>query len=194
MKKYFVIFLISFLSCHYTKSISADPMKESHEEVQLQDSALLNLRQKNDVVIAFALIQTAWVKSVNYKIVTLNKNEWKGYNYSINNTRHTTSGLTPVNVSNDSCNALWKFIQERDAVKIKDDNGENFCSGDKKNSCNINDGASWQLLFITKKDVVTPAFYEPEFYENCCPGNTDRQLFLQVANRIKNTVNSGNER
>jgi len=83
---------------------------------------------------------------------------------------------------------LWKFIKEKEATKIEGDNGKDFCTADKKNNCNINDGVTWRLLFITKDNVINPSYYEPEYYENCCPGNANRQLFLQIANKIKSIV------
>ena len=120
----------------------------------------------------------------------MNNNEWKGFNYTVNNTSHTSSGLMPVNVSTDSCNALWKFVKDKEATEIVGDDGKDFCTDQKKNNCNINDGATWRLLFITKNSIADPSYYEPEFYEKCCPGNSNRQLFLQVANKIKSIVGS----
>ena len=184
--------VLLFLSCHNSKAMMANPVKQNGRQEQLQDSVLINLQQNNELVLAFAIETYAWAKTKNYKIITLNNNEWKGYNYSVNNSTHSSSELIPVAVSADSCDALWKFIKEKEATNIEGDNGEDFCTGNKNNNCNINDGATWRLLFITKNSVVDPSYYEPQFYESCCPGNINRELFLQVADKIKNIVGNTN--
>ena len=171
--------------------MTANPLDQSgRKEQQPEDSVLLDLQKNNEVVLAFAIETYAWAKTKNYKILALNNNEWKGFNYTVNNTSHTSSGLMPVNVSTDSCNALWKFVKDKEATEIVGDDGKDFCTDQKKNNCNINDGATWRLLFITKNSIADPSYYEPEFYEKCCPGNSNRQLFLQVANKIKSIVGS----
>jgi len=155
---------------------------------QLTDSVLHSLQQNNELILAFAVETNAWVRAVNYKVLAMNKDQWKGYTYYVNNTTHISSGLKPAEVSNDTCNSLWNFFQTREVPKIIGDNGENYCIGDKKNNCNINDGATWRLILLTKNKVIDLSFYEPEYYENCCPGNADRELFLQAVNKIKAIV------
>jgi len=192
MKNIFLaIPFLLFLSCHNSKAMTANPLDQSgRKEQQPEDSVLLDLQKNNEVVLAFAIETYAWAKTKNYKILALNNNEWKGFNYTVNNTSHTSSGLMSVNVSTDSCNALWKFVKDKEATEIVGDDGKDFCTDQKKNNCNINDGATWRLLFITKNSIADPSYYEPEFYEKCCPGNSNRQLFLQVANKIKSIVGS----
>lgn len=166
----------------------ANPIEQYGKDEPLTDSVLLRLQQDNDVVLAFAVANYAWVKSVSYRIIALNKQQWKGYTYAVNYTRHTSTGLVETPVQADSCEALWKLIREREAVRIKGDNGEDFCTGEKKADCNINDGATWQLWFIAKTKIAAPSYYEPEFFERCCPGDKDRQLFLDVAGKLKTIV------
>ena len=182
------ISLVLFFSCHNTSAMSSNNINEYGRAEQISDSILHQLQQSNEVVLAFAVENYAWVKSINYKIIALNNNQWKGYTYSINKTRGTAS-INPAEVSQDSCNAAWKFFQQTTVAKIKGDNGENFCEGEKKNSCNINDGATWRLLILTKNNVIDPAYYEPQFFEECCPGNKDRKLFLEAVDKINNAIN-----
>ena len=170
---FFAIPFLLFLSCHNSKAMTANSLDQlGRKEQQPEDSVLLDLQKNNEVVLAFAIETYAWAKTKNYKILALNNNEWKGFNYTVNNTSHTSSGLMPVDVSADSCYALWKFIKDKEATKIEGDNGKDFCIGQKKNNCNINDGATWRLLFIMKNSIADPSYYEPEFYEKCCPGNS----------------------
>jgi hypothetical protein len=192
MKKFLkAVPFILFLSCHNTKAMFTNPIEQYGRQEQLTDSVLRSLQQNNEVVIAFTMANYAWVKKIDYRILAMNNNKWKAYTYSNNITQHISSGLNEVEISNDAAEAIWHFIKEKDALKIPGDNGENFCAGDKKGNCNINDGASWQLFFITKDKIANPSYYEPEFYENCCPGNAERKLFIEVANKIRSAVAGG---
>jgi hypothetical protein len=186
-----ILFAIPFLlllSCHSSKAMESDAIENFERQAPLDDTVLQMLQKNNELVLAFAVETYAWAKTKNYEILTLNNNEWKGYRYSVSITGHTSSGLIPTPVSEDSCNALWEFIKERDATKIPGDNGNDFCNDEKKSDCNINDGVTWRLFFVTKSNVTDPSYYEPQFYENCCPGNKNRQLFLELANKIKSIV------
>ncbi|CAN5125222.1 hypothetical protein BH11BAC6_BH11BAC6_01560 [soil metagenome] len=168
--------------------MSADSFNQYARQEQVTDSFLHTLQQNNEVVLAFAVETFAWAKTVNYHIIALNKNEWKGYTYYINKSSGNLSKLMEVSVSEDECSAVWKFIQDKQAWKIKGDDGTGFCSGSQKSNCNINDGAGWRLLIIIKDKIADPAYYEPAFYEECCPGNEERKLFIEVSDKIKNAV------
>ncbi|QEC68440.1 hypothetical protein FRZ67_14420 [Panacibacter ginsenosidivorans] len=183
-----VLFVAVILSCNNTRVMSANSFDQYARTEQVTDSFLLSLQQQNEVVIAFAVESYAWVRSVDYKIITLNKGVWKGYTYY----KRTTGGVSEkhetINVSNDSCNGVWKFIQTQQAWKIKGDNGKDFCSGSEKKNCNINDGVTWRMLIITKDKITDPSYYEPAYFEECCPGNTERKLFIETVEKIKRAV------
>ena len=146
------------------------------------------MQQQNEVVLAFATESYAWIRAVDYRIITMNKGQWKGYTYYKRVTGGAWEKHESVPVSNDTCNALWKFIQTNETWKIKGDDGKDFCSGSQKKNCNINDGVTLRLLIIVKDKITDPAYYEPAFFEECCPGNADRKLFIEAVNKIKSAV------
>ena len=188
MKVIWMILFTSFiLSCSNTKVMSAN-FEEYARKEQVQDSFLLSLQQNNDVVIAYAVESFAWVKAISYKIITLKDGEWYGYAYNKKITGGPVETHESINVSKKDCEDVWKYIQANEAWKLKGDGGKDFCGTEKKTNCTINDGQTWRLLILTKEKIVDPSYYEPEFYDNCCPGNADRKLFLEVINKIKKSI------
>jgi glucose-6-phosphate 1-dehydrogenase len=127
-----VLLMTVILSCNNTRGMSASSFDQYARTEQVSDSFLLSLQQQNEVVIAFAVESYAWVRSVDYKIITLNKGVWKGYTYYRRITGGASEKHETISVSNDSCNAVWKFIQTNEAWKIKGDSGKDFCSGSEK--------------------------------------------------------------
>ncbi|MEP6846918.1 MAG: hypothetical protein ABI861_12980 [Panacibacter sp.] len=189
MKGCLVALLITvILSCNHTRVMSANSFEEYARTEQVTDSFLLSLQKQNEVVLAFAVESYAWIKSVDYHIITMNSGQWKGYTYYKRVTGGALEKHEPVPVSNETCNAVWKSIQINEAWKIKGDDGKDFCSGSEKKNCNINDGVSWRLLIITKDKITDPSYYEPVFFEECCPGNAGRKLFIETVNKIKSSV------
>ncbi len=191
MKNIFVYSLAVFLfsSCHSTNAMSAFSLDQYGRTEQAADSVLYNLQQNNELVLAFAVETNAWAKTITYKAFALNNNEWTGYSWFINKSQgQVTPNVNPMTVNNDSCNAIWNFFKAREVWKIKGDTEDGFCTGSKANGCNINDGAYWRLLIITKDKITDPVYYEPAFFEECCPGNTDRALFLEAVNKMQAAV------
>lgn len=188
---FFITVLIT--CCSNSKQAATNTFDQYAAEVQLKDSVLLSLQQQNDLVIACAADNTAWIKSSTYQILAQNKNEWTGYFYYVNNTAGGSAGgssnfnINPSMVPKAACDSLWQFLQQQQVWKIKGDEGKNFCAA-PNNNCNINDGQTWRLLIITKTKMTQSSFYEPEFYEGCCPGNTDRKLFIDAIAKIQKLV------
>jgi hypothetical protein len=180
--------IVFILSCNNTQVMSAGSFDQYARTQQITDSFLLSLQQHNEVVLAFAVESYAWVRAVNYRIIALNKGQWTGYTYYKRTTGGAIEKHEAVTVSNDICNEAWKFIQTNEAWKVKGDDGKDFCSGSQNKSCTINDGVTWRMLIITRDKITDPAYYEPAFYEECCPGNTERKLFIEASDKIKNAV------
>lgn len=76
-----VLLTAAILSCNNTRVMSANSFDEYARTEQVTDSFLLSLQQSNEVVLVSAIESYAWVRAVDYKIITLNKGEWKGYVY-----------------------------------------------------------------------------------------------------------------
>jgi len=176
------------LSCNNTRGMSASSFDAYARTEQVSDSFLLSLQQQNEVVLVFAVESYAWVRAIDYRIIALNKGQWKGYTYYKRTTGGATEKHESVTVSNDVCSEAWKFIQANEAWKVKGDNGRDFCDPSQNKSCTINDGVTWRMLIITKDKITDPSYYEPAFYEECCPGNAERKLFIEAVTKIKNAV------
>lgn len=184
----FIIAVIVLFSCTNTNKMSTASFEQCAKNEKSADSFLLSLQQDNEIVLAFAAENNAWAKAIDYRIIAIKKGKWKGYAYYKSISGAATQSINDVEVQQDSCNALWNFIQEKQAWKIPGDNGKDFCTTEKKSNCNIYDGITWRLLMFTKDKMVNPSYYEPQFYEECCPGDAQRVLFISVANMIKAVV------
>ena len=160
----------------------------------IEDSILRKLQTENDLVIAYAVENFAWVRSIDYHIIAQKNNEWKGYSYHLN-LMHNASGsptiIKDVIVNNAACNAALNYINENKAWTIPGDSGNGFCNDGNKN-CNINDAASARLWIITKNTVVNPSYYAPEFFEKCCP-DKQRGLFVSITKKIAAIFGSNND-
>lgn len=182
----FIIFL--FTSCKAQRPSLIQKMNESANDQQIEDSVIAQLRNNNDLVIAYAIENFAWVKSIHYKIIAQKNSEWKAYVYNVNLMKqYPSKSFTEVKADKAACDALADFIFKSHAWNIKGDNGSNFCPNEKAN-CNINDAASSRLWIITKKSVFNPSYYAPEFYERCC-SDSSRALFLSIKNKIEGSAN-----
>ncbi|MEO8711707.1 MAG: hypothetical protein ABI405_06255 [Parafilimonas sp.] len=161
----------------------------------IEDSILRKLQTENDLVIAYAVENFAWVRSIDYRIIAQKNNEWKGYNYHLNLMRGSSAGsptvVTEAVVNKESCNSVLNYINENKAWAIPGDSGDGFCN-DGNTKCNINDAASARLWIITKNTVVNPSYYAPEFFEKCCP-DKQRGLFLSITKKIAAIFGSSND-
>jgi len=182
-------FLITLASCMAQKNSIITEVDEAANNQPLEDSVINNLRNDNDIVIAYAVENFAWVKKINYTIVAQKNGEWKGFVYERSFMKQDPSqNINSININKNACDSLIDYIQQAKAWTITGDNGTNFCTNSSRN-CNINDAASGRLWIITKKSVINPSYYAPEFYEKCCP-DKDRALFLSIKEKIEKAANT----
>ncbi len=150
---------------------------------QLADTFLHTLQQQNDVVLASAGENTAWGHSITYHILAQHNNKWAGYLYNI--AVNNRVAINPLPVSKQAGDSVLAFFIEKQVWKITGDKGRNFCDSiNNRKSCVINDGTITHLLIITPTSVIPSSYYEPVFYQRCCP-NAMRQLFLQAVDKIQ---------
>jgi hypothetical protein len=190
-----IIFVIFLLSCKSQK-ISFNQIKEYGKNVAISDSTLKYLQQQNDLLLVFADENFSWSRITQYKILALSNGKWNAYSYNAKNFLKASANLPPAtslvqnkNVSSSSCDSIWQFFVKHEVWKIKGDEGKNFCGNENKN-CNINDATYWRLMIITKTKQTDASYYAPEFFEQCCPGNTDRQTFIEAVKKIQVIANN----
>jgi hypothetical protein len=75
------LFVAVILSCNNTRVMSASSFDEYARTEQITDSFLVSLQQNNEVVLAYVVESYAWVRAVDYRIIAMNKGQWKGYTY-----------------------------------------------------------------------------------------------------------------
>ncbi|HYK45087.1 MAG TPA: hypothetical protein VEV83_07960 [Parafilimonas sp.] len=194
LKQYSILGIIfcAFASCSAQQNSVVQQVDALGRSETIEDSVIRRLRDNNDLVIAYAVENFAWVRSANYLIIAKNSNEWTGYHYYVSLMHNpgqpaAPGNINPAEVNKLSCDSLLEYISKTKAWTIKGDSGENFCPNSNQ-SCNINDASGARLWIITKQGSVNPSYYAPEFFEECCPGNKDRALFLSIAKKIEQIV------
>ena len=177
--------------CSAQKNLLITSIESSPGKNTVEDSALQKLQSENDIVIAYAIENFAWVKSIDYQIIAQKDGEWKGYRYHKNLMRSNAGSPTSfsnVAVNSRDCDAFLNYLTDNKAWEIKGDQQGNFCSDGNQN-CNINDAASARLWMITKNSAINPSYYAPDFFQKCCP-DTQRGLFLSITKKIS-TITGG---
>ena len=189
MKNYFKILIVMALintGCVAQKNSLISNVDAVGKKQPIGDSLLERLQTENDIIIAYAVENFAWIRSMDFHIIAQNNNGWQGYTYHKNlmkNNVGSPTSINMVNVDKSACAALINYITENKAWTIPGDSGNGFCKDGNKN-CNINDAAGLRLLIITKNGVVNPYYYAPDFYEKCCP-DKERGLFLSITKKIQ---------
>lgn len=183
--KLILIIALMNTSCSAQKNVLISNIDASQNKQPIEDSVLNKLQAENDLVIAYAVENFAWVRSMDFKIIAQKNNEWTGYNYHLD-LMHNSSGspttFTDEVVDKTACDAVLNYITENKVWAITGDSGNGFCADGNKN-CNINDASSARLWIITKNAAINPSYYAPEFFEKCCP-DKQRGLFLSITKKV----------
>lgn len=176
-------------SCKAQKDLLVTNVESSAGKQPVEDSVLQKLQSENDLVIASAVENFAWVRSIDYKIIAQNHGEWKAYKYHKNLMRSNAgspTSLSAVDIDKTAADSILNYLTEKQAWTIKGDAENGPCNGN--GNCNINDAASARLWVITKNAALNPSYYAPEFYQDCCP-NEQRALFISITKKIAAIVN-----
>src|SRR5215203_3842630 len=165
------IIVSAFSSCVGQKNSVMHHVDALGRDQTIEDSVIRRLRESNDIIIAYAIENFAWARSISYLIIAKKNDEWMGYRYYVNlmpnQPRESAPGnINPAEVNNVVCDSLLQYITKTSAWNIKGDADRNFCP-DANQNCNINDAEGARLWIITKKGLVNPSYYAPEFFEQC---------------------------
>jgi hypothetical protein len=74
-------------------------------------------------------------------------------------------------------NQNWININQLNIWSLKDDNEKTDTCQRK---CVVMDGSVYAFYLITKTQIRRLDFDNPDFYEECCPGNKNRQAALAI--------------
>jgi len=200
MKKMTILLcgIFCIAACSSQKN-SMNTIEFAGKNILPDDSILLDLQNKNDIVLAAETETFAWAKTSHYQILAKKGNNWMGYVYYVNKTNPAERNnpenfnINPAVVDNPNADSLWQWLMQNDVWKIPGDNGKDFCNG-SAGKCNINDAATSRLWILVKDKGINPSYYAPEFFEKCCPGNIHRKLFLQAFEKISALVQSHGSR
>ena len=199
MRQLFFLSSLFLISC-MSSSTGNSNNNSGNTTSYAKDSVLKELQMKYDLVLVAGHEIRAWGHTAGYKIIALKDNEWMGYDYYVN--RGNTSdeshiencNINPRVIEQGAAATAWKFIQQQNTAILKKEKDNDPCSHDKAKQCNINDGGDWHIMILKPASVEETRYYEPEFFENCCPGNDNRKLFIEAFHKIEEAVATGKGR
>jgi hypothetical protein len=190
IRSFFILIVMTILmhtGCSAQKDVLLSKINNAANKEPVEDSVLQQLQKQNDIVIAYAVENFAWISSADYRILAQHNGEWQGYFYHKNLMKNNAGSPTSIStikiIDKDSANALMKYIAEKEAWNIKGDSDTGFCTNGNKN-CNINDAPSAVILIATKTAAVASRYYAPEFFQKCCP-DEQRAIFLSITKKIE---------
>lgn len=88
----------------------------------------------------------------------------------------------PLAITKEDALAFWQKVMNSKPWNISDDVKNQECSDP---SIRVYDGEHIGLFLITKKEIRPLVFYDPNFYEEKCPGNPHREAFLKIQDTFK---------
>ena len=187
-----MMMIAAIASCSTGSKVFISEIEKKGIPDSIGDPVLRNLQKQNDLVIAFATENYAWIRNKTYLILCKNGIEWTGYNYKKDEMPNDKSySLNEAKVNAVSCDSLLGFINKTKAWNIKGEDGSGKRCGDGNNNCNITDASSNSLWLTMKEKYTASNYYAAAFFEECCPGNAERKLFLIIGAKVYNIV-SGN--
>lgn len=90
--------------------------------------------------------------------------------------------FTPQSIKSSEAKNFWHQILALNPWGIDDSEAQQYCS-DK--SIKLYDGNLVSLVLITSTLIKKVEFYSPEFYEEKCSGNINRQTIIQIKRIFK---------
>jgi hypothetical protein len=84
-----------------------------------------------------------------------------------------------VPLSSDTSKKIWENITKFKPWQLVDDKSYQSCPPGK-NYAVATDGLYSIMHLITKKEIKTLIFYDPKYYEEQCPGNTNRIAIVAI--------------
>jgi hypothetical protein len=152
------------------------------------------IRQSGSLTIGYAEYNNTRKQApVIYYLISLSKNNCIAYTYTklyavkSGNKNFRIDTLEFPALLTDSLPAVLK-MNAAWSIKHDETADDDPCSHDdplKIRVCTIHDASSKVLILSTPTRQVAASYYAPDYYEHtCCPGNPERQRFLNVAGFI----------
>lgn len=189
------LFCIAMLACSH-KNLAQTTTTTANQQLILNinsstgDTTIIiphlnMLQQQNDLVIAFATLNYAWLRKGDFYVLTNRENTWQLYRYQTKlppSAEEEAAAPAPQSISPELAEKIKNMYAGSQLWKTGGDNGGNFCNGRK--DCNITDAETWTISVTTPQTIHTTTYYAPQFFEKCCPGNAYRQQFIAIANAM----------
>jgi len=184
-----LLLLASGCSAQLRKAI--DRTENATAPGMASDSVVQSIQKRFDLVIGYSTEATTSFRPKTYHLIGFQDNQTIAFTYVYRNVRTDKQPkftLDSISVSSQYKDSVLSLYLKTKAWEIEHFENDNtvYCSDLSSHSgCNIHDGTTYNFIVMTKRRQRVSNFYEPDYYENCCPGNKDRQRFLATIGPIQ---------
>ncbi len=158
------------------------------------DSVLAKFQKESDFVLGYADYNNTWGGKVYYYLLSRKNKKWSAYLYTIKDVIRLDSNGKPLESFHEvrrldlgkyKLDTILSSLRQNEVWKLRCDERVDFLNPCPKlspwNICSIHDANSRGSIIMTKEYSNASSFYAPEYYEyECCPGNEERQRFLNT--------------
>lgn len=158
------------------------------------DSVIQMIRKSGSLTIGYTEYNNTWRHGpVTYYIISLSRTHCAAYKYTKLETVKTGEKpfrLDTLKLPASIIDSLPEILKTNAPWKIKHNEtaDDDPCSHNdpmQMRTCNVHDATSKALLLLTPTRKASSSYYAPDYYEyTCCPGNPERQRFLNVISFI----------
>ena len=190
-KLFLIITIIySFEGCSGTnKSWKTDFKAVASIEI-FEDSILKRLQENfNLLIITYNQLSRNPERSPYFKIMAFDNKSWYAIEYhkpTVQMLNHIyTLKYKKYELSFSKSDSVLNIFKKTNFLQIKPkDEGcvESNLQKDKNGKyilCQIADASTPTIIIVQKKWVSRKIYFAPEYWEECCPGNRDRQVFIK---------------
>jgi hypothetical protein len=186
--------IILFCSCKSTQGIQIAPTSKTISLDTNSDSLFFALQKQYDIALSTGY-QKGSSDGLNYIIIAMKNKQWVKINYSIpiaipvGKVPYT---MTTTKLKRELGDSVLKVFIDNSISKIQDLDADGCdpselpkLEGNKNFGCTVHDASTNQIIIITKTGFSEKLYYAAEYSNKCCPGNKDRNAFVNCWNAIR---------
>jgi|688.fasta_scaffold04542_30 hypothetical protein len=194
-----LILAMTLISCSHR--LQMKELKENYKlyskECLFTDTILNKLKSEYELLIYSNIIDHTGFINNQYFFIGYKKSYWSKIVYKHTRNYKTFDGTSPFIFSTSFLNKrigdsiLHVFIKNN-FFKIQEINeGCDTARDIIKINCGSGSKPYDELGMIYKDSVIRKIYNNPKFFDrSCCPGNSDRQIFIKCYEALKNAANN----
>jgi|GEM_PF-5144103 len=164
---------------------------------QSTDSIISQLQTTYDVLIYSTRIGKNDIRD-QYYLLGKSKNKWSKIVYRYKHNYQIIGGPSPIifettPVCKDVGDSILNFFRNQNFCSIASIN--DGCAYEGKPVCGNGSKPYYVLGIMTPTTIIEKSYNDPKYFEEkCCPGSTDRQIFIKCETALTSITHDPNQR